>query len=293
MTRIAFLGLGIMGSRMAANLARAGHELTVWNRTGRAAETFGAEHGAAVAASPRAAATGATIVCSMVVDGPQVEQILLGDEGAVAGAAPGAIFVDCSTIGTAAAARIGERLARAGMRFLDAPVTGSSPRAQDGTLTFMVGGDPDVLARVHPALDAMGALIVHCGPVGSGQLVKVLNNALAAVNATALGQALVAAHRTGANVDALLRVAAAGSGGSAMLDLKAQPMLAHDYTTLFKLDHMLKDLRLCLQETTGRGAPFAFAEQAEQVLTHAQAMGYGEADFAALFEALTDDPDSI
>jgi 3-hydroxyisobutyrate dehydrogenase-like beta-hydroxyacid dehydrogenase len=132
----------------------------------------------------------------------------------------------------------------------------------------------------------MGSLIVHAGPVGQGQVVKVINNALAAINATALGQALLVAQAAGADLDALVEVAGAGSGGSAMLELKSAPMRAHDYSTLFKLDHMLKDVRLCLEQASAAGVSFSFADRAEAVLADASARGFGDADFAALLESL-------
>jgi 3-hydroxyisobutyrate dehydrogenase-like beta-hydroxyacid dehydrogenase len=219
----------------------------------------------------------------MVVDGSQVEAIL---SDTIADAQPDTLFVDCSTIGPAEAIRIGTLLRESAMRFLDAPVTGSSPRAADGTLTFMVGGEREDFEQALPALEAMGKLIVHAGPLGQGQVVKVINNALAAINATAIGQALLVGHAAGADLDALVKVAAAGSGGSAMLDLKAAPMRTHDYSPLFKLDHMLKDVRLCLAEAAAANVGFDFAEIAEQVLAQASALGHGDQDFAALIEAL-------
>ncbi len=286
MTKIAFLGLGIMGSRMAANLTRADYELTVWNRTTSTAESFAAEHGCVVATSPREAAAGAEIVFSMVVDGPQVEQVLLGEDGAAAGASPGTLFVDCSTIGPDDAIRIGTALRERGFGFLDAPVTGSSPRAQDGTLTFMIGGSDEDFAHAKPAIETMGRLIIHAGQLGHGQLIKVINNALAAINATALGQALLVAARAGASLDALLEAGMGGSGGSTMMNLKSGPMREHDYTPLFKLDHMLKDVRLCLDQARAEGMPFPFAQETERVLATASELGFGEDDFAALIEAL-------
>jgi 3-hydroxyisobutyrate dehydrogenase-like beta-hydroxyacid dehydrogenase len=286
--RVAFLGLGIMGSRMAGNLAGKGFELTVWNRTASTADAFAAEHpGVTVAATPREAANGAELVLSMVVDGPQVERVLLGADGAAEGAGAGTIFADCSTIGPAEARRIGAALAeRGGFRLLDAPVTGSSPRAQDGTLTIMVGGDAADYARALPTFEAMGALIVHAGPLGHGQLIKVINNAVAAVNTSTVGQALLVGAAAGADLDALVRVMGAGSGGSAMLELKSTPMREHDYATLFKLDHMLKDLRLCLEAAHRAGVPFAAAEATEEILAAASEMGHGEHDFAALIASL-------
>jgi 3-hydroxyisobutyrate dehydrogenase-like beta-hydroxyacid dehydrogenase len=284
--RVAFLGLGIMGSRMAASLARAGFELTVWNRTTEKAQRFCAEHGARLAHTPAQAAADAEIAVTMVVDGPQVQAILFGDDGVASGAHEGLLCVDCSTIGPAATREIGAALAKWGLSLVDAPVTGSAPRAQDGTLTIMVGGaDPDV-AHARPVLEAMGKLIVHAGPLGHGQMVKLLNNAVAATNAATLAQALIVGARTGVNLDALTEVMRNGAAGSTMLDLKAEPMQRHDYTTLFKLEHMLKDVRLCLEEGQAAGVPFPYAAVTREILSAAAGMGHGEDDFAALIEPL-------
>jgi 3-hydroxyisobutyrate dehydrogenase-like beta-hydroxyacid dehydrogenase len=285
--RVAFLGLGIMGSRMAANLVRAGHEVTVWNRSPARAEAFVAEHRAALAGTPAEAAAGAEAVITMVVDGPQVQSVLLDEpDGAVHGAAPGTLFIDCSTIGPADARAVGAALSERGLSLLDAPVTGSSPRAQDGTLTIMAGGTPAGFARAKPLLEAMGELIVYAGELGQGQVVKLINNAVAAANAAVVGQALVVGARSGADLDALTQVMGAGSGASTMLELKAPAMRAHDYTTLFKLEHMLKDVRLCLEQGEAVGAPFPFAALTREILTAAAGLGHGEDDFAALIEVL-------
>lgn len=288
---VAFLGLGIMGSRMAANLLDAGHDVCVWNRTAAVAEQFRADHPAArVATTPREAAASTEIVFTMVVDGPQVRELLLdGAAPAGAGAAPGTLFVDCSTIGPEHAREIGADLAERGFGFLDAPVTGSAPRAQDATLTFMVGGAQADYERALPALQKMGKVIVHAGDVGQGQVVKVINNAVAAVNATTVAQALILGSQSGADLSALVTVMGAGSGGSTMLALKAEPMREHDYTTLFKLDHMLKDVRLCLQAAADVNAGFGFAVETEQVLARASQLGFGDQDFAALIEPLESD----
>jgi 3-hydroxyisobutyrate dehydrogenase-like beta-hydroxyacid dehydrogenase len=285
--RVAFLGLGIMGSRMAANVARAGFELTVWNRTRSTAERFCAEHSAAKRAeTPAQAAAGAEMVITMVVDGDQVRELLLGSEGAASAAVSGTLFIDCSTIGPLAARELGAALAERDLELIDAPVTGSSPKAEDGTLTIMVGGSDQAVERARPLLQAMGELIVHAGPLGHGQVVKVINNAVAATNAAVLGEALLVGARAGLDLDALVEVMGAGSGASTMLSLKADPMRRHDYTTLFKLEHMLKDVRLCLEEGEAVGAPFQFAALTREILSAANGRGYGEADFAALIEVL-------
>ena len=283
---VGFIGLGIMGARMAANLRRAGHELTVFNRTRERAEAWAAEHGATVAATPAEAGAAGEIVITMVVDGPQVEAMLLGDDGVVEGAQPGTLCVDMSTISPAETRSIAVTLAEREIAFMDAPVTGSSPKAEDGTLTIMAGGRAEDYARAEPLFDAMGQLYLHVGELGQGQTVKLINNAVAAANASTLAQALIVGRATGIDLDSLVAVMAAGSGGSTMLDLKAGPMRAHDFSPLFKLEHMLKDVRLCLEEGQAAGVPFPAAADVREVLNAGMGRGLGDADFAALLEVL-------
>jgi 3-hydroxyisobutyrate dehydrogenase-like beta-hydroxyacid dehydrogenase len=285
---VGFIGLGIMGSRQAASLRRAGFELTVHNRTRERAETWAAEHGGQVADSPRAVAESSDIVVTMVVDGAQVEEMLLGDDGAIQGARPNTLFIDMSTIGPAHARRIGAALEERGHRFVDAPVTGSAPKAEDGTLTIMVGGSDEDFERAKPLLDAMGELIVHVGPQGHGQLVKLLNNTLAAVNAAALGEAITAARKAGLDMDALVRVVSASSGNSTMLQIKAKPMIEHDFTPLFRLDHMLKDMRLCLETIRELGTRAPVAETACTLYEQASVNGLGDDDFGSVIESVED-----
>jgi 3-hydroxyisobutyrate dehydrogenase-like beta-hydroxyacid dehydrogenase len=284
--RVGFLGLGIMGSRMAANLARAGLDLVVWNRTAETANAWAAQHGATVAETPAEVAARCEIVITMVVDGEQVESLLLGEDGVATAAPAGVLCIDMSTIGPRAARSIGERLADWNISFMDAPVTGSSPKAEDGTLTIMAGGAKEDFDRAHPLFAAMGDLIVHVGPLGHGQLVKVINNAVAAANTAVAAEALVAGQLAGADLDKLLTVIGAGSGASAMLELKAQPMRTHDWTALFKLEHMLKDLRLCIEEATQAGAYVDLIERTAELLAAAERNGLGEKDFAAVLEVV-------
>ena len=278
--RVGWIGLGIMGSRMAANLAKAGHELTVYNRTREKADAWVAEHGGTVAETT--AHIRGEVVITMLVDAPQVEEVLLGQDGAARAAEEGMVFVDMSTIGAEAARAIGERLPA----FVDAPVTGSSPKAEDGTLTIMAGGAEEHVRKAWPLFEVMGEVVVHAGPVGHGQQIKVINNAVAAANTSTLAQALLVGKATGVDLDALVKVMGAGSGGSAMLALKAGPMRAHDYTTLFKLEHMLKDVRLCLESGQAAGVPFPAAAEAREVLSAAMGRELGASDFAAMLEVL-------
>jgi 3-hydroxyisobutyrate dehydrogenase len=283
---VGFLGLGIMGSRMAANVAAAGFPLSVWTHTPGKAERWASEHGADAFATPAEVAAHSDTVVSMVVDGAQVTEVLLGEHGVVEAAHPGLLCVDMSTIGPLDARRIAAALHEHEIAMLDAPVTGSSPRAEDGSLTIMVGGEQADFERVQPLLQTMGSLIVHVGELGQGQMLKIINNSLGAANAAAMAEALLLAHATGVDLDALVEVTSAGSGASAQLQLKSAPMRAHDYTTLFKTAHMLKDVRLCLQEAESAGVPFPAAAHAADLLDATMGRGYGEQDYAALIEAV-------
>jgi 3-hydroxyisobutyrate dehydrogenase-like beta-hydroxyacid dehydrogenase len=212
--------------------------------------------------------------------------VLFGDNGAAEGMRRGSLAIDMSTIAPTASVSIGERLAAEGIGFLDAPVTGSRPKAEDGTLTIMVGGSEADFERGKPVLDAMGQLVVHVGPQGHGSIVKLLNNTTAAVNALQVAETLVAAQAAGVDTDKLRQVMAAGSGGSTMLDLKAGPMVEHDFTPLFKLEHMLKDVRHCLAEAERLGAGMELGELAERAYSRADRKGLGEQDFAAVVEVV-------
>ena len=285
--RVAFCGLGIMGGPMAANLARAGFELSVYTRTREKAEAFAGEHGARAAASPREAAEGASVVITMVPDAPEVEEVLLGEQGAVHGLDDGALAVDMSTIAPTAARAIGERLEDDGVAFLEAPVSGSRPKAEDGTLTIMVGGERSDFERARPLFDAMGERIVYVGPRGHAQLAKLLTNTMGAVNAAVLAEAVRTAKAAGLDKDAFLEVAAGSAGASAMLNLKGGPMFEETYEpVLFKLEHMLKDVRHTLDEARALGIELQLPALAEGFYARAADAGHAEDDFAAVYEGV-------
>jgi 3-hydroxyisobutyrate dehydrogenase-like beta-hydroxyacid dehydrogenase len=284
--RVAFLGTGIMGSRMAANVVVGEFEVKVWNRTREKAEAVAELSGAGVADTPAEAAEGADAVITMVVDSPQVESVLFGENGAAAVLKEGALVVDMSTIAPTAVQSIAERLGQSGIHFIDAPVSGSSPKAEDATLTIMIGGSGEDFKRALPLLESMGELIVHCGPLGHGQMVKLLNNTLAATNAAVLAEAIAVAEKADLDMNALVKVVAASSGNSTMLGLKAGPMIEHKYEPLFKLDHMLKDVRHCLNAAQELGSKTPVAEAAKSLYEAASALGKGDEDFAAVIEAV-------
>jgi 3-hydroxyisobutyrate dehydrogenase-like beta-hydroxyacid dehydrogenase len=283
--RIGFLGLGIMGSRMAANVRGAGFPLTVWTHTPGKAARWASEHDAVAVDTPTEVARASDIVVSMVVDGEQVASVLLGGEGVVSGAHPGLLCVDMSTVAPSDTRRIGAALGERGVRMLDAPVTGSSPRAEEGSLTIMAGGAAEDFARARPLLETMGRVIVHVGALGQGEMLKLINNALGAANAAALAEALLLARASNLDLDAFAEVVSSGSGASAQLTLKAGAMRAHDYTPLFKTAHMLKDVRLCLEEAQSAGVPFPAAAHARDLLTATMGRGHGAEDYAAMIEA--------
>ncbi len=304
--QIGFIGLGIMGSRMAANVRRAGFPLTVWTHTPGKAARWAAEHDAVAVETPAEVARASEIVVSMVVDGEQVASVLLGEQGAegasgarpdgvdagrsgeavVDGAHDGLLCVDMSTIAPTDTRRIGAALTERGVRMLDAPVTGSAPRAEAGTLTIMAGGEGEDFTRARPLLEAMGEVIVHVGVLGQGEMLKLINNSVGAANAAALAEALLLARAAGLDLDSFAQVLSNGSGASAQLDLKAGAMRAHDYTpALFKTDHMLKDVRLCLDEAQAAGMPFPAAAHARDLLAATVGRGHGEEDYAAMIEA--------
>jgi 3-hydroxyisobutyrate dehydrogenase len=284
--RVAFCGLGIMGGPMAASLRRAGFELSVWTRTAQKAASFAAEHGARAAATPAEAAAGSQAVVTMVPDSPEVESTLVGPDGAAGALGTGGLAIDMSTIAPTAAKALGERLAEGGIDFLEAPVSGSRPKAEDGTLTIMAGGERHAFERALPLLEAMGERIVHVGPQGHGQLAKLLTNTMGAVNAAALAEAVLTVKRAGVDPDAFLEVAAGSAGASTVLTLKGRPMFDENFEPLFKLEHMLKDVRHCLEEARQLGVELRLGAVAEGLYARAAREGHGEEDFAAVITAV-------
>jgi 3-hydroxyisobutyrate dehydrogenase-like beta-hydroxyacid dehydrogenase len=284
---VAFFGLGIMGGPMAANLVRAGFDVSVWTRTGEKAERFASEHGARAGSTPAEAAAGADAMVAILPDAPEVEAVLFGDEGAARALAPGALVVDMSTIAPSASVRIAERLTGDGFDFLEAPVSGSRPKAEDGTLTIMAGGSEAAFRRAQPLFDVLGERIVHVGPQGHGQLAKLLTNVMGAVNAAALAESVVAVRAAGIDPGAFLDVAQGSAGNSAMVTLKGRPMFEHSFEpALFKLEHMLKDVRHCIAEAKVLGVELRLGTLAETLYAKVAEEGHGEEDFAAVLRAV-------
>ncbi|MFQ5880389.1 MAG: NAD(P)-dependent oxidoreductase, partial [Dehalococcoidia bacterium] len=211
--RIGFIGLGIMGRPMAKNLLKAGFAVTAYNRSRPALEEVVAA-GAQAAGSPKEAAAAAEVVITIVTDSPDVEQVILGPEGVIEGVRPGTAVIDMSTISPQVTSRIAARLAEAGASMLDAPVSGGQWGAEAGTLSIMVGGDEEAFRRCLPVLEAMGKKIVHCGPSGMGQMMKLCNQIVVGINNLAMAEAIVFANKTGLDLDKMVEVITAGAASS-------------------------------------------------------------------------------
>ncbi len=286
MQNVAVLGLGVMGAGMANNIRKAGFGLSVYNRTRAKAEAF-AGQGGRIAETPREAATDADLILSMVGDDEASRAMWLGADGALAGAKPDAILVECSTLTIDWIRELAALTAEKGNVLLDAPVTGSKDAAEAGTLGLLVGGDADVLERARPVLTVISQRITHMGASGAGATMKLVNNLMAAVQAASLAEGLVLAERAGLNMEQVVSLLVSGSVASPIVKLKAQRMVDHHYTeTAFALRWMHKDTTYALRAADEFGAPLPTVATAREVYRMARNLGLEDADFAAVIEAL-------
>ena len=283
--RIGFIGLGIMGGGMARNILKAGFGLRVWNRTAARAEALVAA-GAELGASPADVAAHSDIIITCVSDTPDVEAVLLGDQGVLQGAREGALVIDMSTISPQATRAAGARLAERGVAMLDAPVSGGSEGAARGTLAIMVGGAPEQLQRALPVLQAMGQTITHVGELGAGQTVKLANQILVVGNAMAMSEALLFAQASGVDLQKTLDAVKNGAAGSWMLSNRGPQILGRDWRPGFTIDLQQKDLRLVLEAADQVGAPTLATGQIFQLYRTLQQRGLGAEGNHALIKAL-------
>jgi 3-hydroxyisobutyrate dehydrogenase len=282
MQRVAILGLGIMGAGMAANWLAKGFELSVWNRTPAKAQAL-AGKGAKVAATPREAAAGANFVFAMVADDAVSRSVWLGADGALAGAKPGAILVESSTLTPDWVRELGRHAHAKGCGFLDAPVGGSRQAAESGELRLFVGGDPVTFEAARPALQAVGSKMDLLGPVGAGATWKLINNQLAAGQIAALAEALGVAEKAGFRKEQISDLLLGGAAASPIVKLKLPRMLAHDFQPVdFALNLMLKDARYATALAQSLGAPADMISGAVKALARAEAKGLGAKDVAAV-----------
>jgi 3-hydroxyisobutyrate dehydrogenase len=283
--RIAFLGLGLMGGGMARRLLGAGFSVTVFNRTPARAEPLAAA-GARVAGSPREAAAGAEVVFSMVADDAASRAMWLGPDGAIAGAARGAVLVECSTLTVAWVQELAQAAAAAGAECIDAPVTGSKNQAAAGELNFLTGGNAAALETIRPALNAMGRSVTHLGPTGSGALLKLINNFLAGVHIAATAEAVAWIERTELDRAQAIAFLSDSAVGSPVTKTVAARMCAPDFTPNFFLRLMAKDLGYASGEAAKAGQQLTSAAMARDVFQRAIAAGHGDKDMSAVVEPL-------
>lgn len=281
--RIAFLGLGIMGSGMARRLLVNGFPLTVFNRNADKSKPFAAE-GARVASSPREAAAQADIVISMVADDVAARSLWLGENGALAAARPGAVCIECSTVTVKWARELAAAAAREKCEFLDAPVTGSKNQSAAGELNFLVGGDAASLEKVRPVFAAMGKAVVHLGPTGSGAMVKLINNFVCGVQIASLAEALAMIERGGLDRAKAMEVLTSGAPGGPLVKAVSARMTTPDFTPNFLLRLMAKDLGYAIQEGEKLSVKLVTAKAALDDFQKAIAAGHGEKDIAAVVE---------
>jgi 2-hydroxy-3-oxopropionate reductase len=281
MTRIAFIGLGTMGLPMATNLVRAGHEVTGHNRSPGRTATF-AEAGGTAADTVADAVRDAEIVITMLPDSPDVEAVVLGDEGVLATAGEETLLVDMSTISPATARSVAERAAGSGVRVLDAPVSGGEQGAVDGKLSIMVGGERADFDAALPVLRAMGGTVVHVGPAGAGQTVKAANQLITAGNLGLLAEAVVFLGAHGVDLGPAIEVIGGGLAGSTILDRKSPAMLNREFDPSFRIDLHHKDLGIVLDSARAAGVVTPLGATVAQLMAAARAQGHGELDHAAL-----------
>ncbi len=282
MTRIAFLGLGAMGSRMATRLVEAGHDLVVWNRNGAAANDLVAR-GACMAASPREASQGADIVFSMVTDDVAARTVWLdANDGALAGLKPGAVAIECSTVTPVWVRELSEQVARRGAALLDAPVAGSLPQAEAGQLVFMVGGEAEAIEKAHPALEVLSGRIIHVGAAGQGAVIKLAVNAYFAAQLASMAELLGYLSRNGFDAVEAAELMGQFPVVPAPLAGAAKMMAARSAAQLFTIDMLDKDLGYLLTTAAASGAALPTVAAVRQIFNRAQKQGFGNANISGL-----------
>ena len=283
--KVGFIGLGIMGMPMARNLIKAGFEVIVYNRTASKADKMVSE-GAKKASSPKDVASQCPAVITIVSDTPDVESVILGENGVIEGIKPDSVVIDMSTISPQATQKIATRLREKGGHLLDAPVSGGEGGAIAGTLSIMVGGDPKVFERCQPILRAMGKNIIHVGGNGMGQTVKLMNQILVAGNLNAVVEALVFAQKSGVNLEKATSAVSGGAAGSWQLSNLAPRIYKRDFEPGFMIDLMQKDLKLVMEAAAAAKTPLPVTSLVHQMFLSLQSAGEGKSGTQALVKAL-------
>lgn len=286
MTKVAFLGLGVMGYPMAGHLQAAGHDVTVYNRTTAKAAAWAAEHGGSSAETPKAAADGADVVFACVGNDDDLRQITLGDDGAFAGMARGTVFVDHTTASATVARELYEVAGSAGIDFIDAPVSGGQAGADNGVLTVMCGGDKTPYDRVEPIIDAFARSCLLMGKSGAGQLTKMVNQICIAGLLQGLSEGMHFAQKAGLDGKAVVDVISKGAAGSWQMENRGHTMLDDEFEFGFAVDWMRKDLGICLDEANNNGASLPVTSQIDQYYKDVQNMGGNRWDTSSLIRRL-------
>ena len=285
MTKVGYVGLGLMGNPMSKNLIKAGHEVTVWNRTASRMDEL-IEAGAKASGSAAEAARNSEIVFTNVSDSPDVEEVILGEDGIIEGAASGSVVIDNSTISPDVTKHIASKLSANGVHMLDAPVSGGTIGAAAGTLLVMVGGDREVFDRCLPVLQAMGTSITYCGEIGLGQVTKLSNQILGLGNMAAACEAIVFAAKAGVDPDALISAWTGGAGNSWMISNLGPKVFERDFAPGFMIDLAQKDLRLVLESARNMDVPLFTTPIVNQVYQSVQQAGYGRDGVQAYIRTL-------
>ena len=284
---IGFIGLGIMGKPMARNLLQAGYRLTVYDISRKSMEEIIAA-GAGAGNSAKDVASRSEVSITMVPDGPEVEAAVLGPDGALEGARPDSIIVDMSSISPLVAQKVGKACAGKNVEFLDAPVSGGEPKAVDGTLAIMAGGNRGAFDRVLPLFQVMGSSAVLTGPVGAGNITKLANQIMVAVNIAAMGEALVLAARAGLDPEVVYNAVKGGLAGSAVLNAKAPMVIARNFKPGFRISLHQKDLRNALLAAEAMQVPLPFTSLAQQALISLVNNDRGDWDHSAIATFIED-----
>ena len=287
--KVAFLGLGVMGYPMAGHLVKAGHEVTVYNRTSKRADAWVAEFGGQAAKTPREAAAGASFVFACVGNDDDVRAVTLGADGAFAGMTKGAILVDHTTASASLARELAEAAKEAGLGFVDAPISGGQAGAENGVLTVMAGGPEADYARAEPVIDAYARAVRLMGPAGSGQLTKMVNQICIAGVVEGLSEGIHFAQRAGLDPAAVIDVISKGAAQSWQMENRYKTMIAGEFNHGFAVDWMRKDLAICLNEARNNGAHLPVAALVDQFYSEVQAMGGNRWDTSSLVARLNKD----
>jgi 3-hydroxyisobutyrate dehydrogenase-like beta-hydroxyacid dehydrogenase len=286
MAKLGFLGLGLMGYPMARNLLRAGHQVAVWSHTASKASQLARDEKAIACDSPKQVAEQADCIFVCVGDTKMAERVFLGEGGVIEGAKPGTVVGDASTISPSASRAIAERFAAKGVHFLDAPCTGSTPGATNGTLTFMIGGDRDVFDRVKPYFDVMGKQFYFCGGAGMGLQAKLTQNLILANIMQAFNEGMVLSTKGGVDPELMLEILNNSAAKSGLIAYKAPFVFKRDFTTNFSTKWMHKDIGLALESAQELGLPTPLTSITEQMFQAAISEGYGECDMCSTIQVV-------